>query len=288
MAYRCWQQNCNQLATIECTCPNSPRFCHNHHLDHSVYIRCYSRSISQEYTLDLIKIEETKNALTNLRNASIYLAEKMILMINTCLKSNLKFINLKKKASSAWLHQTNSETLESINNWVASQNLLQRDQSQFSRSLLKLLDLNKIIGKEEYEIKIEKLEANNKKLYEQLEENTLKLKKLQNELKNTQKICQEKQANVEHLEKNQEENLNKLTKALDKIKFVEGMKKQQEEEFKKKIFESEKGRKNALEKYEELLQKNRSPVKNARSLGEDELVKSRAILAKRWEEMKRN
>lgn len=48
------------------------------------------------------------------------------------------------------------------------------------------------------------------------------------------------------------------------------MRKQKEEEFKKKIFGSEKGRKNSLEKYEEPLQRNKNRG-NACYLVEDEL-----------------
>ncbi|OMJ82244.1 hypothetical protein SteCoe_17084 [Stentor coeruleus] len=253
MAYKCLQKYCPELALIECNCPNNPRFCHSHYIDHSVSSKCYSRSVDKEYAIDLMRINETKNAIIKLRDDSINLAEKMILMINNCLKNNLKFIKNKIKASSVWIYQTNSESLESINNWISNQKLIKRDQDQLNRGILKLFDLNNIICKEEYEIKIEKLEVENKKLNEKLEETTQNVKILQNELKITRNIYQEKEVDIEHLKKVQDD---KLTGALNKIIFLEEERKKDEEKYRKIIFESEKECKIALENYEKLLKQS--------------------------------
>lgn len=243
----CGYQGCIEKAYWRCTCQEQYRLCKSHMKKHSTFVGCFSKSFDPN--LLLARAKSKGNVLKRLNSESVWLAEKMIIEINKCLKENFADIKEWKKQINIFILNNQDEQAENILKIASKFDLIHREQIEFSVSTRNLLSIkenttNEINNfqklQEEFEnLKIEHEKAKDKIGQQDKEISTLKtycrdreieienyqkqykeaqftIKNTQKELTRLQQMCKDNQSEIARYKLEVENSKNSLEKSINK------------------------------------------------------------------------
>lgn len=137
MDYYCFESECKNLATFECSCPNKFIICANHIANHMKKFKCATRNIEDKiYTM---KVISTKNALNNLILDVTLMGELMISEISRVIKENIAYIERKKRL--LYGSVVPSEYIEKTIKWAKGIDIKNRSRTLLNLNILYLLNI---------------------------------------------------------------------------------------------------------------------------------------------------